>query len=33
MEVFEASVKTWVEISDIFIYLFYQLIKIQKLVL
>ena len=31
MEVFEASVKTWVEISDIFIYLFYQLIKNSKI--
>jgi len=31
MEVFEASVKTWVEISDIIIYLFYQLIKNSKI--
>ena len=31
MEVFEASVKTWVEISYIFIYLFYQLIKNSKI--
>ena len=31
MEVFEASVKTWVEISDIFIYLFSKLIKNSKI--
>ena len=31
MEVFKASVKTWVEISDIFIYLFSKLIKNSKI--
>ena len=31
MEVLEASVKTWVEISDIFIYLFSKLIKNSKI--